>query len=92
MAAPRSFPRLPATGGVRLHSARDQPTAGGHHRDEHTNGGVNERISSDRPLSATGRVTQGLAAYRIIKSIGRGKFGVCQVSRTNRHHVCTASL
>lgn len=33
----------------------------------------------DRPVSASGRPTAGLAAYRLIRFIGRGKFGVCQL-------------
>ena len=33
----------------------------------------------DRPVSASGRPTAGLAAYRLVKFIGRGKFGVCQL-------------
>jgi hypothetical protein len=37
--------------------------------------GDGTEVDDDRPVSASGRPTLGLAAYRVRKHIGRGKFG-----------------
>lgn len=93
MAAAVRHSRLAPTSRTPAHPHRDSTAAAASHQHHHAAaaGGTVPAVApsasssaswdatGDRPISVGGLATAGLAAYREIRSIGRGKFGVCKL-------------